>query len=52
MQVRELPRGGKYSLKGIVINLPVDIQPTMSCLPRPMDENFTIALQLKTEIVI
>ena len=41
MQIRELPRGGQYSLKGNVINVPVDIQPTVSCLPRPMDENFT-----------
>ena len=47
MQIRELPRGGQYSLKGNVINVPVDIQPTVSCLPRPMDENFTIAVQLK-----
>ena len=42
MQIRELPRGGQYSLKGNVINVPVDIQPRVSCLPRPMDENFTI----------
>ena len=52
MQIRELPRGGQYSLKGNVINVPVDIQPTVSCLPRPMDENFTIAVQLKKEIGI
>ena len=50
MQIRELPRGGQYSLKGNVINVPVDIQPTVSCLPRPMDENFTIALQLKKKL--
>ena len=50
MQIRELPRGGQYSLKGNVINVPVDIQPTVSCLPRPMDENFTVAIQLKKKI--
>ena len=50
MQIRELPRGGQYSLKGNVINVPVDIQPTVSCLPRPMDENFTIAVQLKKKL--
>ena len=50
MQIRELPRGGRYSLKGNVINVPVDIQPTVSCLPRPMDENFTIAVQLKKKL--
>ena len=50
MQIRELPRGGQYSLKGNVINVPVDIQPTVSCLPRPVDENFTIAVQLKKKL--
>ena len=46
MQIRELPRGGQYSLKGNVINVPVDVQPTVNCLPRPMDESFTVAVQL------
>ena len=50
IQIRELPRGGQNSLKGNVINVPVDIQPTVSCLPRPMDENFTIAVQLKKKL--
>ena len=50
MQIRELPRGGQYSLKGNVINVPVDIQPTVNCLPRPMDENFTVAVQLKKKL--
>ena len=51
MQIRELPRGGQYSLKGNVINVPVDIQPTINCLPRPMDENFTVAIQLKKAVI-
>ena len=50
MQIRELPRGGQYSLRGNVINVPVDIQPTINCLPRPMDENFTVAIQLKKKL--
>ena len=50
MQIRELPRGGQYSLKGNVINVPVDIQPTINCLPRPMDENFRVAIQLKKKM--
>ena len=37
-------------MKGNVINVPVDIQPTVICLPRPMDENFTIAVQLKKKL--
>ena len=48
MQIRELPRGGQYSLKGNVINVLVDT--TVSCLPRPMDENFTTAVQLKKKL--
>ena len=54
MQIRELPHGGgggQYSLKGNVINVPVDIQPTVNCLlPRPMDENFKVAVQLKKKL--
>ena len=50
MEIRELPRGGQYSLKGNVINVPVDIQPTINSLPRPMDENFTVAIQLKKKL--
>ena len=57
MQIRELPLGGgvggeysSLSLKGNVINVPVDIQPTVNCLPRPMDENFTVAFQLKKKL--
>ena len=50
LQIRELPRGGQYSLKGNVINVPVDIQPTVNCLPRPIDENFTVAVQLKKKL--
>ena len=50
MQIRELPRGGQYSLKGNVINVPVDIQPTINSLPRPMDEKFTVAIQLKKKL--
>ena len=49
-QIRKLPHGGQYSLKGNVINVPLDIQPTVSCLPRPMDENLTIAVQLKKKL--
>ena len=50
MQIRELPRGGQYSLKGNVINVPFDIQPTINCLPRQMGENFTVAIQLKKKL--
>ncbi|XP_062567926.1 uncharacterized protein LOC134230168 [Saccostrea cucullata] len=50
MQIRELPRGGQYSVKGNVVNVPVDIQPTVNSLPRKMDENITIPVKLKKKL--
>ena len=47
---KKLPRGGQYSLKGKVINVPVDIQPSINCIPWPMDENFTVAIQLSKKL--
>ena len=51
MQIRELPRGGQYCIKGNVVNVPVDIQPTINTLPREMDENFTVPVKLKKKLV-
>ena len=50
MQIRELPRGRQYCVKGNVINVPVEIQPTVNALPRQMDENFTIPVKLKKKL--
>ena len=50
MQIRELPRGGQYCIKGNVVNVPVDIQPTINTLPRQMDENFTVPVKLKKKL--
>ncbi|XP_062602358.1 uncharacterized protein LOC134264070, partial [Saccostrea cucullata] len=50
MQIRELPRGGQYSVKGNIVNVPVDIQPTVNSLPRKMDENITIPVKLKKKL--
>ncbi|XP_061170324.1 uncharacterized protein LOC133179634 [Saccostrea echinata] len=50
MQIRELPRGGQYSVKGNVVNVPVDIQPTVNSLPRKMDENITVPVKLKKRL--
>ena len=50
MQIRELPRGGQLSVKGNIVNVPVDIQPTINVLPRQIDENVTIAVKLKKRI--
>ena len=50
MQIRELPKGRQYCVKGNVINVPVEIQPTVNALPRQMDENFTIPVKLKKKL--
>lgn len=50
MQIRELPRGGQYSIKGNVVNVPVDIQPTINSQPRRLDENITIPVKLKRKL--
>ena len=50
MQIRELPRGGQMSVKGNVVNVPVDIQPTVNALPRQMNEHVTIAVKLKKRL--
>ena len=34
MQVRALARGGQFSLKGSVVNVPADVEPTIRALPR------------------
>ena len=50
MQIRELPRGRQLSVKGNVVNVPVDIQPVVEALPRPLDENVTIPVKLKKKL--
>ncbi|WAQ97355.1 hypothetical protein MAR_030045 [Mya arenaria] len=50
MQIRELPRGRQLSIKGNVVNVPVDIQPVVNTLPRPMNENITVAMKLKKKM--
>ena len=51
MQMRELPRGRQYSIKGNVVNVSVEIQPVVDALPRPFDENVTVPVKLKKKIV-
>ncbi|MCG7875518.1 MAG: AAA family ATPase [Candidatus Thiodiazotropha endolucinida] len=50
MQMRELPRGRQLSVKGNVVNVPVDIQPVVNALPRPFDETVTVAVKLKKKM--
>ncbi|KAJ8048295.1 hypothetical protein HOLleu_00548 [Holothuria leucospilota] len=50
MQIKELPRGGQYSLKGNVVNVAVDILPTILALPRNMADIETIPIKLKRKL--
>ena len=50
MQMRSLPRGGQFSVKGNVVNVPVDITPTVTSLPRNMNEIQTIPVRLKRKL--
>ena len=36
MQVCELPSGGQLSIHGNVVNVPADVNSTVSILPRPI----------------
>lgn len=47
MQIREIPRGRQYSVKGYVVNVPVDIQPTINSLPRILDEKYNNTCEVK-----
>ena len=50
MQINDLPVGGQYSLKGNIVNVPVNINTTVSALPRTMEENQTIPVKLKRKL--
>ena len=45
MQLRELPSGGQLSIHGNVVNVPADVNSTVSVLPRPINESQTIKLK-------
>ncbi|XP_033764354.1 uncharacterized protein LOC117345389 [Pecten maximus] len=49
MQMRELPRGGQLSIHGNVVNVPVDIQPTIKALPRQFEQT-TIPVRIKRKM--
>ncbi len=50
MQVRELPRGGQLSIHGNVVNVPADVNSTVSVLSRPINESQTIPIKLKRRL--
>ena len=47
MQIRALNSGGQFSLKGSVVNVPTEIEPTIRALPRFQNESETIPIKLK-----
>ncbi|CAC5363291.1 unnamed protein product [Mytilus coruscus] len=47
MQIRQLPRGGQLSVKGNVVNVPVEVQPTINSLPHTLEKSGAISVKLK-----
>ena len=47
MQLRELPRGRQLRICGAVVNVPANINSTVSSLPRAFDDSYTVAVKLK-----
>ena len=47
MQIRALARGAQFSLKGSVVNVPADVEPTIRALPRLPNQSETIPVKLK-----
>ena len=47
MQIRVLNSGGQFSLKGSVVNVPAEIEPTIRALPRLQNKSETIPVKLK-----
>ena len=52
MQIRELPRGKQLSMRGSVVNVPMDLEPTITSLPRNLDDSARVAVALKKKIVL
>ena len=50
MQIRELPRGGQLSIHGNVVNVPADVNSTVSTLPRSINESQTIPVKLNRRL--
>ena len=47
MSIYQLPREGQFQLQGSVVNVPVDIAPTVTSLPRCTDDTDTVPIKLK-----
>ena len=49
-QIRELPSGGQKSIKGNVVNVPMDVSKTINSLPRNLNETETIGIKFKKKV--
>ncbi len=49
-QIRELPNGGQRSIKGNIVNVPMDVAKTINALPRDLNETETIGIKFKKKI--
>ena len=50
MQLRQLARGGQFSMRGNIVNVPVDVSPTVNALPRNLADTATVPIQLKKRL--
>lgn len=50
MQVVEKPRGGHKSLRGNVVNVPSDVNSTVTSLPRTLSDSETVQVKLKRKM--
>ncbi len=49
-QIRELPNGGQKSVKGNVVNVPMDVSKTINQLPRNLNATETIGIKFKKKL--
>lgn len=47
MQIRNLPCGSQKLVHGNIVNVPVDISPTINTLPRTLSDSYTVAVKFK-----
>ena len=51
MQLRELPKGGgQLKISGGVVNVPANVNSTITCLPRSLNESYTVPITFKRRL--
>ncbi|KAH7948872.1 hypothetical protein HPB49_002834 [Dermacentor silvarum] len=52
MDIRRLKHGARlYGIRGQIINVPIDVQKTVQCLPRSVPDDAAIEVQLKRRLL-